>query len=780
MFLAASMVAAGLGFAPSAVADAVADEAVVVGLQNNGDNPVTWTGAGGVPPVPAHDPENEACGSGCAESLVRVDVDPTYWTDRAGALKVRLCTPDCSSSADLADFDLYVYEADAQGRRVRLANFSDARPANAPEVVGVGRPAGYYIVRVVTAVLLTATPRYTVELSIGEGVKFAAIAMGLTCPSDPFKAETRLSQDSPTIYFDSCAGFVRRLHEPPLYVNLSVPLGAMQPLPAIVMLHGWTGTGGAWRPATADGCYTPEICSAGIYHYNSPWFVTRGYAAISYSARGHGSSCGLDQDPPAPAHACTRGWTHAAERSAEVADTQHLLSLAVDAGIAHPDRLGATGGSYGAGQSWLLATAMPWDTPRGTKLQLAAAAPTHGWTSLQNSLVPNGRATDSATQTPDALDAPYGVVKRQLVKELLVDSRKQARVQQCRPEAVELCPSGFVRFNDTDPVERHSHLASWQAFWEAGEPYEPIGRSFSSEFRGKSAYHAEDYLAGVADRSIATVPIFAVSGWADPLFPAVETLQMYRRLKQAHPGYPIWMIVDDTGHTRPDDPTRQEQVRSANDRRTAFFDRYLKGEAVDVGPKVVSRPVSCQDAPAATGAVSAPSWDLARDAAVTLQGGAIPTQRTAHAGRSAEVEGAGAQMDLPCTESSGATLGAALWSWKAPAGGATVLGLPRVSVDYQLTGTDSTVVAKLWDVAPGVDRVRTLLTHGVYRLTAPSSTSSGRLSFQLFGSHWRIGDGHEVELELMQSDAPMFQTDKLASSLVLSSPAVILPTAKGS
>ncbi len=772
LLLAAAMIGGGLTLSPSSAADTT--DQVVLSDQAPSNE---WIGTAGVP-EPAHDPEGP-CGPGCSEKLVRIDLDPSYWTNLAGALQVQLCTPHCDQDDVLADFDLYVYEQNAVGER-RLAAFSAEGPSTADEIVGVGRPSGTYVVRVVTAAFLTVEPPdYHVKVALGKGTKFAAVAMGLRCST----AETRDSLTSViTTTFDSCSGFVRRLGEPPLFANLSFPTGTTEPLATITMLHGWIGTGGFFRTSTTDGCFEPPggpICPEALYHYNTPWFVTRGYAVITYSARGHGSSCGLDQDPPAPANACTRGWAHVAQRSAEVADTQHLFSLAADAGIADPARLGVTGDSYGGGQSWMLATALPWKTPKGTALQLAAAAPNSGWTSFQNSVAPNGRATDQATQVPDALDEPYGVVKRGLLNELLLAPR-QIQTGDIPCEVGPAC-GRFVRLNDTDPDERHSHVASWQAFWEAGEPYAPLGQSFSSAFRGKSAYHADDYLAAVANRTVAAVPIFALNGWSDTLFPAVETLQMYRRLKQAHPGYPIWMFFGDVGHGRPGDQASEEHLRLANDRRTAFFDRYLGGQSVDVGPKVASMRTSCDPATTDTSGVHASTWDLVRSDGITLSPAVsmgAATQTTSHAGRSAETDGAGDDpFGLACASSSSPTPGAARWTWSMPTGGATLLGLPTVSVNYTLTGVDATLIAKLWDVTPSTGS-RTLITRGVYRLVDPEITSSGTVSFQLFGNHWRIDDGHQIELELMQSDAPVFQADKLASTLQLSAATVQLPTAR--
>lgn len=78
-----------------------------------------------------------------------------------------------------------------------------------------------------------------------------------------------------------------------------------------------------------------------------------------------------------------------------------MLDLLVDAGGVRPLRLADAGGSYGRGRSRLLVTAVPWDTPADSTdaIELAAAAPCHGWTDVYGSSAPNGLATDGVDQS---------------------------------------------------------------------------------------------------------------------------------------------------------------------------------------------------------------------------------------------------------------------------------------------------------------------------------------------------------------------------------------------
>lgn len=62
------------------------------------------------------------------------------------------------------------------------------------------------------------------------------------------------------------------------------------------------------------------------------------------------------------------------------------------------------------------------------------------------------------------------------------------------------------------------------------------------------AYYADNYLTAVAAGEVTPVPVLAVQGWTDSLFSAVEALQMYRKLKNSQPGYPLYMRFGDIGH----------------------------------------------------------------------------------------------------------------------------------------------------------------------------------------------------------------------------------------
>ena len=177
----------------------------------------------------------------------------------------------------------------------------------------------------------------------------------------------------------------------PLDVTVTLPpTDRTGPFPLIVDLHGW----GLSKTAS------PQVARA-----------QAGYIVLSYTARGFGQSCGVPAsrapDPTLrdPEVCAKRGWIRLADVRYEARDTQHLAGLLADEGLAIPDRVGVTGASYGGGQSMILGalrnrvmlpdgTLVPWTSPGGRAMSIAAAAPLIPWSDLAQSLTPNGRPLD--------------------------------------------------------------------------------------------------------------------------------------------------------------------------------------------------------------------------------------------------------------------------------------------------------------------------------------------------------------------------------------------------
>ena len=128
----------------------------------------------------------------------------------------------------------------------------------------------------------------------------------------------------------------------PLDADVTLPASGSGPFPTIVMLHGWGGSKTAFEASTpaGDGNET--------FDYNNVYYAQHGFAVVNYSARGWGRSCGTSESRTEPG--CKEGWIRLADQRYEARDTQHLLGLLADEGIAKPRATGVTGISYGGGQ----------------------------------------------------------------------------------------------------------------------------------------------------------------------------------------------------------------------------------------------------------------------------------------------------------------------------------------------------------------------------------------------------------------------------------------------
>jgi predicted acyl esterase len=548
------------------------------------------------------------------------------------------------------------------------------------------------------------------------------------------------------ITYTKCTGELPGFDGVGLDTDVSIPLEANGPLPTIVMLHGWSGDKTDWEAEAIAGD------GAANYHWNNVWFVSRGWAVVNYTARGFEESCGvLDSDPN-----CPTGWTHLSDRGWEVRDAQTVLGELVDAGLADASRLASTGGSYGGGQSWLLATSLPWTSPAGASLQLAAAVPVFPFTDLLYSLVPNGRQTDSVDQGA-AHSRPLGVAKESYVDALYAAGRALAQ----------------GRYNTADATDLGSALDLEYAFLSAGEPYDakPLAQEIARAYRYKSAYYAQAYFDAVRRGAVREVPVLSVQGWTDPLFPAAETLQMLRRLQAADPAYPLTTVFADIGHSNAQNPAGQWRPITAL--ANGFLDHYVRG-ASGGKPKYQAYAYITQcPGPSATQSPVTGTWDrLARGSETGL---GDESKSTTSADQN-PVDGPASDPIVHggcLTEDPGVIdPGGAYWTWSAPAGGFTLMGLPVLRVDYSMTGQDATVGFKLWDVAG--DGGRTLVTRGVWRLAA-SDPATGTISAKLFGNAWRFRPGHLIELQITQADTPYLRSDNLPSSIEWSNVRLDLP-----
>src|SRR3954469_24934233 len=247
---------------------------------------------------------------------------------------------------------------------------------------------------------------FVAALALPAAAEAAAAPLGVTCAD---QAGVRKCTGPRVATFDGV----------PLDADVTLPASGDGPFPTIVMLHGWGGSKADFEATAPDQ----------DHNYNNVFFAQHGYTVVNYSARGWGNSCGAaasrtpdcQQQVQNGGDQSATGWIHLKDRRREAHDTQFLLGTLVDDGIADANGLGATGISYGGGESVELAylhdktqlpdgTFVPWTSPtKHTPLSLAAAWPRWPWSDLVSSLLPNGRFLDFDNSTADKSRTPIGI-----------------------------------------------------------------------------------------------------------------------------------------------------------------------------------------------------------------------------------------------------------------------------------------------------------------------------------------------------------------------------------
>jgi hypothetical protein len=552
----------------------------------------------------------------------------------------------------------------------------------------------------------------------------------------------------------------------PLDVDVTLPPTGNGPFPTIVMMHGWGGSKADFESDSPDG---GDPASDTLYHWNNNFFARQGYAVVNYTARGFGRSCGKSGDPSSPPCSNHRSYIHLADQRWEVRDTQYLLGRLADQGITRPRAIGATGISYGGGQSTELAylrnrvrrpdgSFAPWRSPQGKSMAIAAAFPRWLWSDLVNSLLPNGRFLDFRTPRPGDSRNPLGIKKESYVNGLFALGASTGTYCGTPP---------FVPCTDFS-----ADLPSYLARVSAGEPPDPTANRIANEiFRHHQAYG----LSGTP------APLLLQDGFTDDLFPVTESLRVYNEQRARDPRARIALQFGDLGHPR--GSNKENADRFFNDQGARFFAFHLKGAGTGA-PAPGSVTTFTQTCPAnapADGPYRASSWPAIHPGSVRFSGSSTQTV-TSNGGNpltgaafdpiaGGEVTslggtGAPACRTAPVERAPGTVV------YLGPrSGGYTLMGLPTVAADIVTQGSWGELDSRLWDVAP--DGSQRLVTRGAYRLTPGQS---GRVTFQLFGNGYRFAPGHRPKLELLGKDEPYLRPSNFPFAVTVRSARVVLPT----
>jgi pimeloyl-ACP methyl ester carboxylesterase len=525
----------------------------------------------------------------------------------------------------------------------------------------------------------------------------------------------------------------------PLDVDVTLPPSGDGPFPTIVVLHGFGASKTAFEAVTAEGQQANGTIKRTAFHNNNVFYAKRGYAVVNYSARGFGRSCGTSSSRTSPA--CDRGWLHLADQRFEGRDTQRLLGMLVDEGVAKASALGVTGESYGAGQTLQLARLrnrvelpsgklVAWRSPKGTKLAFKAAWARWPWTDLAQNLLPNGRNGLS----------PAGVKKQSYVDGLFLLANVTGYV----------APAG---------ADKTADVAGWKAVLDKGEPYGADARAIERELE---RYHS---AVGLPARS---APLLTQSGWRDELFPVIEGLRSYDALRRAK-GARVALQIGDVGHSP---GTNNLDVNKVfNNQAARWFDALLKRSRKPLpNGRITAFQSVCPKEAAVAGFYRGQSMhQLApgiaklggKKAQVVSSSGGNPLTGLAFDQRTGG--------DTCKTVASERATGTAIYTRRVRRG-YTILGLPVARMSVRETGTTGYIAARLWDVSAGQQR---MVSRGVYRL---SPNQRGRIAIKLFGNGYRFAKGHQVKLELTGSDPNYFRTANGSFSVRVSKLVLHMPT----
>jgi pimeloyl-ACP methyl ester carboxylesterase len=527
----------------------------------------------------------------------------------------------------------------------------------------------------------------------------------------------------------------------PLDVDVTLPAQGNGPFPTIAMLHGWGGNKGSFETTDSAGDGSTN------FHYNNVFYARKGYAVVTYSARGFGNSCGGGPNGD-HAGACGKGYVHLADQRYEARDTQHLLGRLVDQGIARANALGVTGISYGGGQSMELAflndkirkpngDLARWRSPKGTPLRIAAAYPRWPWSDLVDALLPNGRFLDTDVAPRAQSMRPIGVPIQSYITGLYALGQITGYYCGTAPAS-------------TPCADREANIPRSFAQIQAGQPFSADARATLRKTYENHGAYALRFVPGHSRPA----PLLIQNGWTDDLFPAAHALRPYNYLRSAYRGFPVSLQFGDLGHSR--GSNKAATNRYLNNQGFRFFAARLQHAAKGPGPGAVTAfTQACPETRPDGGPFKARTFEALQGRDLTF-GSRGPQTFTSSGGNpnvAKEFDPIAGTSDACKTIAQTDEPNTATYRhrFESPV---TTMGPPTVHASIEVTGRFGQIDARLWDVFDGEQR---LIDRGVYSLRA---NQSGRIAFQLHGNGWRFERGHEAVLQLLGRDAPYYQTGK--------------------
>jgi len=539
----------------------------------------------------------------------------------------------------------------------------------------------------------------------------------------------------------------------------------------------WDGTpidvAVAFPPASGADDNYPVV---GIYHgyggskilpssSTAQRWLAQGYAVFSITDRGFGGSCGT-KSPVFGTPACEHGYIHLMSRAYEVHDVQYLLGLLADEGVISPQEIGATGGSYGGGMSLQLGSLkdrvqlpdgelVPWVSPKGTPMKIAATAPEVPWTDLSQSLQPNGSNLDYVAEAPYSGvlgNHEFGIQKRNWNEALYFGG---------------LFAGGFYA---PAPAEAEANITEWFIFNSTGGPYngQPLAVQQETQLPIHGAYYT--------DLSEPPAPALMQNGWNDDLFPADQTIDYYNKVRAHYPTAALELFYFDAGHN-PRSSTNISLVDAGKLQaaQNAWFAHFVKGEGIEPARARGGVTAITSECPLGTAGheYDAQNWASLAPGEIRLEGAA---EQTIHAPGISPKTPFTTGTTVCTTEAAGENESAATYKLApAHAEGFTIAGSSSVIGEFSTPATNDQVIARLYDVNEAEGGSQQLIGRAIYRPINPGGGFTKQV-FQIHPQAWQVAPGHVVKLELLMQDSNYARSSSTPQSIAVKNLELLIPT----
>jgi hypothetical protein len=569
----------------------------------------------------------------------------------------------------------------------------------------------------------------------------------------------------------------------PLEVYLTLPSSAPCALPLVSYNNGF-----------GDDAST-SLGSTDAGHWNNLWFAEQGDAALNFTQRGFGLSCGPADSSNGKVtglpKACTQSgrhyWMTMDDMRYNTRDLQWLIGDLVDASVVNPNAIAVTGESMGGELSWEMALLnnrticggydgqtqcgsatsgyVPWKSPAGVALHIAASVPAYGWYSEGGVLMPNGTASDGLNGGPAASTSPYdqettpvGIPNLSWVSAL---------------DAAGLSDAFFAAPGSDTTADWANWFADLQS--QVNTSTAAPGTSLNTALANMVYQFDVGKSAGSSAVNFdADVPILALQGLDDSLMTPVQAQLLYTKAKTYDPNYPISVVWGDVGHQPATNPA--DLLADFATRANAFLSSEF-GQST-------STPTSDESAYfVRCGANTNPYGQLEEVTAKTLGGtetgsvsfNSATTETTTNTAAGAEATAVNPQNWNTCpTTPVEQDSGVASWTWTVGSAPIPVLGAPVVTVAARSTASDAQLDARLWLEAGGN---QTLISSTAYRFVSTANLPlDSTVSFEIPMTAWLLQPGQTIKLEITGDDAPTYQADSIPSTTTIDNVTLKLPT----